>query len=82
MILSPSTGVTVAGNEFTFADPGTYYINAYLKSDESVIGNTVITVSPATETGTPAPVPTSSHHPHTWRRRHGRRPHAARDRAA
>ncbi len=47
MILTPTTGVTVAGNEFTFADPGTYYINAYLKSDESVFGNTVITVNAA-----------------------------------
>ena len=82
MILSPTTGVAVAGNEFTFADPGTYYINAYLKSDESVIGNTVITVNPATETGAPAPVPTSSHRHYTWRCRHERRPHAARNRAA
>jgi hypothetical protein len=82
MILSPTTGVTVAGNEFTFAEPGTYYINAYLKSDESVIGNTVVTVNPAAGAGTPAPVPTSSHHHYTWRRRHERRLHAARDRAA
>ena len=33
MILSPTTGVTV--EQATFADVGTYYINAYLKSDES-----------------------------------------------
>ena len=35
MILSPTTGVTVAGNEVAFKTCGTYYINAYLKSDES-----------------------------------------------